>query len=62
MRLRVWDGLPLHLLRRGRCALTTPSPFEPDAFDRITARLPQLSAWQAAWNQAADDLNDTSIV
>ncbi|MBQ1164372.1 hypothetical protein KBZ21_40995, partial [Streptomyces sp. A73] len=30
--------------------------------DRITARLPQLSAWQAAWNQAADDLNDTSIV
>ncbi|MBQ1164170.1 hypothetical protein KBZ21_39900, partial [Streptomyces sp. A73] len=27
-----------------------------------TARLPQLSAWQAAWNQAADDLNDTSIV
>ncbi|MBQ1163555.1 hypothetical protein KBZ21_36785, partial [Streptomyces sp. A73] len=26
------------------------------------ARLPQLSAWQAAWNQAADDLNDTSLV
>ncbi|WP_030878795.1 hypothetical protein [Streptomyces sp. NRRL S-1868] len=42
--------------------MTTPTPFEPDEFDRITAKLPHLSAWQAAWNQAADDLADTSIV
>ncbi|MFH9108571.1 hypothetical protein ACH4LN_18145 [Streptomyces albus] len=37
-------------------------PFEPDEFDRITAQLPNLSAWQAAWNQAAEELADTSIV
>ncbi|WP_019358042.1 hypothetical protein [Streptomyces sp. AA1529] len=42
--------------------MTMPTPFEPDAFDRITARLPHLSAWQAAWNQAADELNDMPLV
>ena len=42
--------------------MTMPTPFEPDEFDRITAQLPYLSAWQAAWNEAADELADTSIV
>ncbi|MEU2603210.1 hypothetical protein [Streptomyces albus] len=42
--------------------MTNRSPFEADEFDRITAHLPNLSAWQAAWNQAAEELADTSIV
>ncbi|GHJ21685.1 hypothetical protein [Streptomyces albus] len=42
--------------------MTNRTPFEPDEFDRITAQLPNLSAWQAAWNQAAEELADTSIV
>lgn len=42
--------------------MTNRTPFEPDEFDRITAPLPHLSAWQAAWNEATEELADTSIV
>ncbi|MGY1439466.1 hypothetical protein [Streptomyces reniochalinae] len=35
------------------------SPFEPDEFDRITAHLPVLTAFQAAWEEAADLLHET---
>ncbi|HEY9372850.1 hypothetical protein [Streptomyces sp.] len=33
-----------------------PEPLTP--FDLITARLPQLSAWQAAWNEAEELLTE----
>ncbi|MFL0393521.1 hypothetical protein ACH0CM_12430 [Streptomyces albus] len=39
--------------------MTMPTPFEPDEFDRITAGLPVLTPFQAAWNEAADMLHET---
>ncbi|WP_149561549.1 hypothetical protein [Streptomyces cacaoi] len=36
--------------------MTLPAPFEPDEFDRITSRLPRLTPLQAAWDEAAEML------